>query len=181
MPRDSERIQRISDALQEANLDALVCALPVNVLMLTGYWPVVGTSIAIVVRDSRVIIMAPEDELQIAASGGADEVKSFKAGSLIDLLTVADAIHDPFRDVINRLGLSEARIGYEYGVVSQPLTYAAMHLYGCQLHDLLKDACATATLCPADDLLTRQRAVKTSFEISRIRTACVVARKAFLQ
>jgi len=44
---DRERIDRVRQALQHGGLDAVVCALPKNVLLLSGYWPAVGTSVAI--------------------------------------------------------------------------------------------------------------------------------------
>jgi hypothetical protein len=37
----SERKRRIQAALAERQLDLLVCALPMNVLMISGYWPAV--------------------------------------------------------------------------------------------------------------------------------------------
>src|SRR6185312_8546158 len=37
-----ERLARVRDALGRAALDAVVCTLPTNVLLLSGYWPVVG-------------------------------------------------------------------------------------------------------------------------------------------
>ena len=37
MARGDERIARMAAALQDAELDALVCTLPANVLMLSGY------------------------------------------------------------------------------------------------------------------------------------------------
>ena len=46
MPRDPERLDRLQTAMEEAGLDAIVCSLPQNVLLLTGYFPVVGTSLA---------------------------------------------------------------------------------------------------------------------------------------
>ena len=50
MTRDTARIDSIRELLRESHLDALVCALPANVLLLTGYWPVVGTSLVIAAR-----------------------------------------------------------------------------------------------------------------------------------
>ena len=42
-----DRVAGIRAALGDARLEALVCSLPENVLLLSGYWPVVGTSIAV--------------------------------------------------------------------------------------------------------------------------------------
>jgi hypothetical protein len=47
MRRDDERVSRIMEELKEQGLEAVVCSLPSNVLLLTGYWPVVGTAIAV--------------------------------------------------------------------------------------------------------------------------------------
>src|SRR5438477_342865 len=60
--RDAERLERIQLALREARLDALVCALPSNVLLVSGYWPVVGTSVAVATRDGAVGLAVPDDE-----------------------------------------------------------------------------------------------------------------------
>src|SRR5437764_945281 len=44
MARDAARIASLQDALRTAEVDALVCSLPANVLLASGYWPVVGPS-----------------------------------------------------------------------------------------------------------------------------------------
>ena len=80
--RDHERIGRIQRALREAGLDALVCALPSNVLLLSDYWPVVGTSVAVVTREGAVGVALPEDEQELAAGGWADVQEAFAPSSL---------------------------------------------------------------------------------------------------
>ena len=49
-------------------------------------WPVVGTSLAIAVRDGPIVILAPEDEEELAKHGGADEIlaRSFYTNSSAD-------------------------------------------------------------------------------------------------
>jgi Xaa-Pro aminopeptidase len=69
--RDRDRIDRIRGALREAGLDALICALPSNVLLLSGYWPVVGTSVAIATRDGAVGLILPKDEAELGTAGWA--------------------------------------------------------------------------------------------------------------
>jgi hypothetical protein len=43
MARDKDRMASIRDGLRQNDLDGLVAALPANVLLVSGYWPVVGT------------------------------------------------------------------------------------------------------------------------------------------
>ena len=62
MERDEERIERNRMAMKDEDLDALVCTLPMNVLLLSGFWPVIGTSAAIFTRDGKITLLVPEDE-----------------------------------------------------------------------------------------------------------------------
>ena len=41
---DRERVRRVQNALADSWFAALICSLPKHVLLLTGYWPVIGTS-----------------------------------------------------------------------------------------------------------------------------------------
>ena len=75
--RDEERVRRVRDALQTAGLGAVVCSLPENVLLLSGYWPVVGDALAIAMREARIAVIVPEDERDHADSGWADDVRTF--------------------------------------------------------------------------------------------------------
>src|SRR3954470_16230350 len=54
LPRDRERVDRVTAALAASGFDALVCALPANVLLLTGYWPAIGNAVAIATKDGGV-------------------------------------------------------------------------------------------------------------------------------
>jgi hypothetical protein len=77
MMHDQQRRASLQAALADNGLDALVCALPANVLLLCGYWPVVGTSVAVAVRGGLIVVLAPADERHLAERGGADEVRAF--------------------------------------------------------------------------------------------------------
>ncbi len=63
---DPRRVAQIRRALAEAALDAVVCGLPANVLMLSGYWPVIGTSVCIADAGGRIVLIVPEDEEELA-------------------------------------------------------------------------------------------------------------------
>ncbi len=172
-----ERIALIQKALAEHDLDAVVCALPANVLMLTGYWPVVGASIAIAVRDGSIAVIAPEDELNFARKGWA-QVISFKPSSLDKLTSAAESAREPLRDAAAQVGISRARIGYE-GVLSEPASYSAMLIYGAGMLKLLHAAIPEAKLAEADEMITALRGIKTSDEVGKLRTACAIVEAAF--
>ncbi|HZO88862.1 MAG TPA: Xaa-Pro peptidase family protein [Chthonomonadaceae bacterium] len=181
MARDAERIQRLKNALQEAQWNAFACALPINVLLLTGYWPVVGTALAIVTWEGQVALLVPEDEEALARQGWADVVSTFQPGTLEAIQTVIEAARGPLAELAKEVGLEQGHIGYEAGPVSEPASYAAMFLYGGGMTALLRQACPTATPVPADDLLERLRSVKTPQELERIRVACRIAEQAYLE
>ena len=179
MDRDEQRVERNRQALKDAGLDALVCTLPMNVLLLSGYWPVVGTSIAVFTTDGRVTVLAPEDELTLAHRGWADDVSSFRPGSLSQLLSLPDAVRAPLNRLMSALGLQNARIGFEQGPVSEPASYAAMNLYAARMDEFLKSILPRAALVPATDLLTRLRMTLTPREMSRLKRSCSIAAEAF--
>lgn len=179
MSRDAERVDRLCQAMRKAGLDLLACALPVNVRLVSGYWPVVGTSVVLAARDGTILLIAPEDERGLADRGWADAVYPFQPSSLSDLRTAADALRRPLREAAARLGIGHGKIGYEENGCSEPASYAAMHLYGASLRQLLGEAFSGATVVGADAMLTRLRSVKTPRELEGIRVACRAAELAF--
>jgi Xaa-Pro aminopeptidase/Xaa-Pro dipeptidase len=174
-----ERIARIQDALKFANLDAILCTLPSNVLMLSGYWPVIGTGMAVATTDGVVAVLAPQDELPFAEHGWAHRVDTFTAGSLEKIRTPALAASDPLRKLIHDLKLECARIGYELGEASEPASYASMHVYNSAIIDMLRQAAPSAALAPANQIIDKLAATKTQPEVARIRTACRIAYEAY--
>jgi Xaa-Pro aminopeptidase len=181
MKHDEERVERIVSALRGEKLDAVVCALPANVLLLSSYWPVVGTSLSIVARDGRVFLVTPEDELDLAERGDEDRIHTFRLGSLDEIRTPLEALRTPLGEIARELDLKRGRIGCERGPWSQPASYAAMNFYDMSLMMLLKEIFPRAALVSADEMLHRLRAVKTPCEVARIRKACRIAGRAFAQ
>src|ERR1041385_7453763 len=167
LERDTERIERIRRALAADGFDAFVCALPSNVLLMTGYFPVIGTSIAVATREGETILLVPEDERELAERSWTDELKTFQPSSLEKLTTAAEATRQPLRDILSRLKLDNATIGFGSGPSFQPASYVSTHFYGFGLRDLLSAILPKAKLSSADFLLARLRAVLTPREIER--------------
>jgi Xaa-Pro aminopeptidase len=178
--RDEERVGRIKNALAAKRLDALVCTLPSNVLMLSGYWPVLGTAIAIATREGMIAVIAPEDEHELALHSWADVVRTFKVGALTQVQTVMEAVSEPLKHLQHALGFClGTRVGFE-GVSSlDPCGYASKFLYGAGVEKLLGASFPFAVAEDASDDIAQLRSALTSQEIQSVRKACGIARNAF--
>lgn len=182
MERDTERVERIQQALVRSGLDAVAATLPINVLLLSGYWPVVGDALAIVTQKGEVAVLAPEDERDLAERGWQDTLRTFQPGSLHHLQPVAELVREPLAGVAAELGLGKGSvIGFESAAEFTPCSYAAMYHYGTELRSLLQRSLPGAALLPAASLLADLRAVLTQRELTRIRLACRIAERAYLE
>jgi Xaa-Pro aminopeptidase len=179
--RDTERVERIQEELKLAQLDALVCALPIHVLLLSGYWPVIGVSLAIVTSEGATLLLVPEDERELTVAGWADEVHTFQPSSLSRLVPLEAAVAVEWRKLAGKLGLDHARIGYESGPVSEPASYVAVNLYGPTFLDILQHGSSDARFVAVDDMLANLMSVKTRVEVDHIRDACRIAQQAFTE
>lgn len=161
--------------MRESGLDGIVCSLPENVLLLTGYFPVVGTSVVVMSRDGQITLLAPKDEMCLADTDGADQVIAFEPASLDKLTSAEEAIAEPLGRTLREQHLENAQLGYENGAAYEPASYISMHLYNGALAERVNGA----TLRPAGELLARMKSVLTEIELDRLRRACRIARCAF--
>lgn len=177
--RDAERIERVTRALRAANLDAVACALPMHVLLLTSNWPVLGTSIAVATREGAVGMVVPEDEVDVIESGTLDALQTFTTGSVEALTPTSSLVVEPLRELCRCLGLKSGRVGYEARENVVPATYASMHVYGMSIREVVEQGMAGLEPVGADEMLYHLVAVKTPHEIERIRAAATIAERAF--
>jgi len=178
--RDVARIKLIRDALEQSKMDALVCALPANVLLLSGYWPVIGTAIAVITKTGFVHVLAPEDEAELARTSWADVVETFSLGSLEEITTADAVLRAPLTRILKDIG-SQRRItvGCESGPTMEPASYVGMHLFGTAIYRLLTEILPDEAIVSADDLLSRVRSVLSPSEQAKVRVACDIAGRAF--
>lgn len=179
MVRGAERIERIIGALQDAELDALVCTLPTNVLLLSGYWPVVGTAVAVATRDGRIAVLAPDDEQELALHGWATEVRTYQPGSLTQLTSPAAAVREPLAALLQALGVIEGRIGYVDTDTYEQSSYAAMYFFQGAFTGVLAAAAPKAACTTAGAAIARLRSTLTGEELDQVRLACSIAEAAF--
>lgn len=172
---ENHRVAWNKERLRQQNWDALVCALPSNVLMLSGYWPIVGTAVAVMCADGGVTILAPKDEGALAQRSWATDIQTFEPSSLANLDDAVKSIVKPLSKILTGCKW----IGFEHGPASEPSSYVAMHFYSGAMQAVLQEACPGAQLFPADSVLSQLKSIKTDDEVACIRKAVRVAETAF--
>ncbi|HVB54940.1 MAG TPA: Xaa-Pro peptidase family protein [Candidatus Acidoferrales bacterium] len=172
-------MSRIQENLHTAGLAAVVCSLPSNVLLLTGYWPVVGESIAICVCGGPTVLLVPEDEADLAGAGFADSIEAFVPETLDEMSSVSAAVKPHLAHILNQLKVIPGQIGIESGPSSQAASYLAIHLFGSKLPDMLHELLPASTLIPIDEWIHNLKSIKTPAELGRIRQACAIVKSAY--
>ena len=168
-PVDEVRLQRVRDAMEEADLDALVVRAPDNVHYLTNYWAMKAWEIAILPREADPIILAVEpQELDVRRNAWTDDIVFFKGFNADDprpsfLRALEKAI-----GVLQERGLTR-RIGVETSnaVQSPERMTGEPTVYWKGYFDDLEDAIDEVVDCTP--MLTRLRMIKTDQEVERLR------------
>lgn len=176
---DSDRVSWNQQALHDAHFNAVVCALPSNVLLMSGYWSVVGTSIAICACDGPTVLLVPEDEVDLAQDSYADSIETFVPETLENVSRVSQAVKPQLVEILQKLKLNSGRIGVESGPSFEAASYLSLHLYGDELLAMLKECLPNATFAPINEWMRTVRSVKTTMELVKIRQACAIAKNAF--
>lgn len=174
------REKAVRGALKQTNWDLLACAMPSNVLLLSGYWPASGYSVAFATRAGQIVLIVPEDEDDLTENSWADEVATYCPAPLDRVMTAEECIFDAVIKVKRELDFRADRIGFEQAEAFEPAGYAP-NLFRGSAARLLRRVFPSATLAPADELLAQMRSIKTPAEIEHIRIACRIAGQAFLQ
>jgi Xaa-Pro dipeptidase len=178
-PDGAERRERIRAALASRGIDAVLCTLPSNVLLLSGYWPVVGTAVTVATAQGDVAVVAPEDEADLVTLGWASHVRHYRPGSLESLAGPAEAIIPCIAEMRRDLGLESSVLGIEVGPIYEQASYSASFRFQSAMPAALRKACPTARQTSADEVLRELRASLTQPEVERVRLACRLAGHAF--
>jgi Xaa-Pro aminopeptidase len=78
MAVDPERHARTLASLSDSRFDVVVASSPTEVPLLTGYWPVMGDSIAFFTSDGEVRVVLPEDEVEPAEKTSSAKLIPYK-------------------------------------------------------------------------------------------------------
>jgi Xaa-Pro aminopeptidase len=182
---DETRATWVAEAMRRAGYTALVCRLPQNVVMLTGYQPILGNSFAVVSLDGdaalpSVRLAVPADEMDLIPPGTAVMVTPFAEETLDFISTTIPSVRAPLDELLRTAGVGNgAQVGYEGGSLPVAGYYTQIGVPGPTTLDLLRELLPGARLRDATETLEELAATKTSAELARIRQAEELAQIGF--
>ncbi|MCX6030506.1 MAG: Xaa-Pro peptidase family protein [Chloroflexi bacterium] len=175
---DTERLNRTRAALQATGLDAVICRLPENVMLLSGYWPMNGFALLVFPVEGEPVLVAPVAENELAREGWVSDIRTFPWG-LVDSGDPFESIARILGQIARDLGLAGRRVGYEgsFEFVAAPYVAAEPSVIAGVTLGILQRTFGDG-LADATDLIHRLRARKTPMEIQRLRLTHEIARLA---
>lgn len=179
MAIDPDRHERIRTALAKSALDALVCCAPTEVLLLTGYWPVIGASVTVFTAKGDVYAIVPEDEFSLAQASSAANLIPYRPSTLERLSTPIRALAGPLSSLLQSMKLSGKNLGVEFRQRMQPATYAASLEYYGALVDLLESMHLSVHFVSCDPVLEPLKASKTPKELEWMRKGARIVAAGF--
>ena len=175
MNPDFRRLYWIRDRMRASGLDALLCLLPHNVLMLTGYAPVLGQSFAFFPLEGDPVLLVPDSEEQLARGGWVTDIRTFEPVSLLQLSTLAVAVEPMLAQLARERDMLGCVIGYEHDYGLVPVSNAEIATPSAGTFQLLQEAFGGAEWRPADGELEQLEAVLTDREVELVKLANLVA------
>ncbi len=175
MAQDRERAARVRAALARAGLDALVCRLPENLVLLAGYWPVIGRSAIVVPAEGDPVLLAPAMEQDALEDITVSDVRTFRVWHLTDPAP-DESLAKLLRQAAADRRLAGRRVGVDEGFedIAPPQKVLEPWAPAAAARRLVADAFGTDPV-DAAALLVELRARKTPRERERIGVACEIA------
>jgi len=176
---DVERKRRVVKVMKQLHLDAFICGTASDILFMTGYWPVIGPSVAIFTREGDIDLVLPEDEVGLAAATSEAVLTPYKPSELDKLVKPIEALSGPLSGATARLGLSKASIGMQADQGMQPASYASSNVFRCSLLALVQSLLPQVKVVASDDAIEEMKSRKTPTELAQMRNATEIACAAF--
>jgi Xaa-Pro dipeptidase len=181
---DVERALHIAEMMDHEGYAALICRLPQNMVLLTGYQPILGNSFCVATltsaRGVEFRLAVPADEASLVPNGVAADVRVYAEETMERISTTIPSVREPLAELLRGAGLGAgALVGYEGGQSPVASYYTQLGVPGPATLDLLRELLPRARFRDATGDLDGLAAVKTTEELAWIRHAEDVARIGF--
>lgn len=172
-----ERIEQLQRGMAEIGVDALFLRLPENVMLAAGWWvQIPGLGIAVVPREGRPALLIPEYEAHELSDRWTGDTLTFPA-IRFDGPGAATEIPRLLGEFVADRELQGAAVGYEgsFESIAPAQIDGEPNMIGIPTLDLIRSAFGTQQLVDATGLLERVKAVKTEYDLERLRITNEVA------
>lgn len=172
---DHIRIDRMRATLEAARLDALVVRLPENVLLLSGFWPMIGATTVVFPREGKPVCIAPQCFLNETRTDIWEaEIRLYRFGVLgapDPAVTVGNMLSDIAR------GTGWKRVGYEgsFSMIAPSWHSGEARVLTEQTRGFYEASLPGCSLVDATELLQTERRRKTEYEAAKLRIASEIS------
>lgn len=162
-------------AMEAARLDALILRLPENVLLLSGFWPMIGAAYLTFPGSGSSVCVIPDSYVGEAQSSLVNTEAIYYPYGCIDSPQASTAIKNILTDI--PASRSWRRVGYEgnFEVVASSWNTAEAMVPAADAAALLRAAYPDAELIDVSVLLKAERLTKTSYEVTRLQIASEIS------
>ncbi len=174
---DQERVSRLQRIMTKEGVDVLLCRLPENVLYATGYWPVIGASLAVVPASGEATLIMPYSELDYAAAGWVSDKRTFHFINMQAMANPTAQTQTLLRDLWAEKQYGTATVGYEgsFELVGGNNVAAEARVVTEMTVNAFKEALPQVHWVDATGVIKQSRIVKSQAEIEQIRITNEVA------
>ncbi len=179
MEEDRLRTEHVRSEITSAGLDALLCQVSSNVLMLTGYAPVLGQSFVLFPAKGDPTLIVPSAEEALARQGWCADLRTYENATLSQYRSVLDAVRPILEAAISERELDRGSIGCEETSAMVPVSYSQVGFPSAGTFEILRQEFPRAQFIDAAPLLRLLQAPKTPREVQRLAKAVEVATLGF--
>jgi len=161
--------------MEAERLDALVLRLPENVLLLSGFWPMIGATVLVFPLHGDPVCIIPSCYASEAAKSLWDSRTVYYGYGVLGAPDPAKAVQSSLHAITK--GKTWKRVGYEanFEVVAPSWNAAEFLVPAAQTHSMLHHVLEGIELVDASSLLQSQRLRKTGFEAAKLRLASEIS------
>ncbi len=183
---ENSRYPQIIEAFTKRGEDyhGIICRLPQNVVMFTGYQPILGNSFCFVSvspsEEVEIRLVVPEDERDLVPPGLAVDVRTYSVETMDFIGDVTGMAYVPLDAMLRAMHIREnAVIGYEgiYSTVAP--AYTQVGIPGQTTIDMYRRLFLAGFLRDATPVIKEFASIKTEPEINAIKRSELVAFEGF--
>jgi len=174
-PMNGQRLESARKAMAAAGMDALVCRLPENVVMLSGHWPLCGDAVLIFAQEGEAVLLVPDTQAaDIAQDFFGTAIMTYPHGRH-DSPDQESEIQRCLTDLSRRKRWKKIGIEGDFDSLAASGNAAEPRVPGTKFRRLLENSFGGSEFADASGLLDSLRKSKTAWEIEKIRIACEIA------